>query len=99
MGIEVTHVLLIFILSCLRPFISVLSQQEHSALSQRLREIPSQPINLENDELRVHGRSWTKEYMDALRVAHLDNLPLDRFFPPDYIPGDTDPGTLKQINN
>ncbi|KAJ9193527.1 hypothetical protein DTO207G8_2472 [Paecilomyces variotii] len=68
-----------------------LSQQEHSALSQRLREIPSQPINLDNDELRVHGRSWTKEHMDALRVAHLDNLPLDRFFPPDYIPGDTDP--------
>ncbi|KAJ9292731.1 hypothetical protein DTO271G3_8430 [Paecilomyces variotii] len=68
-----------------------LSQQEHSAISQRLQEIPSHPINLDNEELRVHGRSWTKEHMDALRVAPLDNLPLDRFFPPNYIPGDTDP--------
>ncbi|KAJ9195145.1 hypothetical protein DTO164E3_6906 [Paecilomyces variotii] len=35
--------------------------------------------------------------MDALRVAHLDNLPLDRFFPPDYIPGDTDPAEVTQL--
>ena len=73
-----------------------LSQQEHSAISQRINELPSRPVNLDNDELRVSGSSWTKEHMDALRVANLDNLPLNRFFPSSWIPRDNDPGKLRK---
>lgn len=75
-----------------------LSQKELSLIVQRLANLPPRHINLDNDDLRTTGgSSWTKEHMDALRVAYIDNLPLSRFFPSDHIPTDTDPGKLGRL--
>ncbi|KAJ9370317.1 hypothetical protein DTO282E5_5026 [Paecilomyces variotii] len=67
-----------------------ISSREQSIIAQRLRDLPSPPIDLAQDELRKPGSSWTKKHMDALRVASIDDLLLSRFFSSSFLPKDDD---------
>ena len=69
-----------------------LTEEEENALPEQKSLLPTGPSNMKNGLLHVSGSSWGKDHLKALRVLHLDDLPLERFFDANYLPDDSDPG-------
>ena len=53
---------------------------------------PSTAQDLRADALHCSTSSWDQAHLDALKVYHLNDLPLERFFEPHELPGDDDAG-------
>lgn len=71
--------------------IYTLTKEEEDELLEQKRLLPTTPTNMSNSMLHVSGSSWGKDHLKALRVLHLDDLPLERFFDAQYLPNDSHP--------
>lgn len=70
--------------------IYTLTKEEEDELLEQKRLLPTTPTNMSNS-IHVSGSSWGKDHLKALRVLHLDDLPLERFFDAQYLPNDSHP--------
>lgn len=61
----------------------------------RSQALPDSHQNLDDDDLHRSASKWTEKHLQALRVVHLDNLPLERFFSDRFIPKKDNQGTLQ----
>lgn len=56
--------------------------------------LPDSHQSLDDDDLHKSASKWTEKHLQALRVVHLGNLPLERFFSNRFIPKDDNQGML-----
>jgi hypothetical protein len=71
-----------------------LSDDEVAIVKDQKKRLPKNNCSLSKDTLYVSASNWGEEHLRALRVTHIDDLPLERFFDAEHIPQDDGTGEL-----
>lgn len=63
-----------------------LSAEEQAKVAPQQAQLSAGNCSMNRVSLRKSGSHWNEEHLHALRVVHLDDLPLERFFATEHIP-------------